>query len=106
LTASAGLATALFAVGIVVSFADGVGIAVWPGSGLSLAWIGVVGAALVALDTVVAHAPLRAGAALVAGLAVAACGAPALLAVHADHAQLQNGPTSTLPALVAAQAGG
>ncbi len=106
LTASAGLATALFAVGIVVSFADGVGIAVWPGSGLSLAWIGVVGAALVALDTVVAHAPLRAGAALVAGLAVAACGAPALLAVHADQAQLQNGPTSTLPALVAAQAGG
>ncbi|MDQ0613303.1 hypothetical protein QF046_000944 [Microbacterium sp. W4I4] len=106
LTAAAGLATALFAVGVVVSFADGVGIAVWPGTGLSLAWIGIVGAALVTLDTVVAHAPLRASAALVAGLTVAAVGFPALLAVHTGHAQLQNGPTSTLPALVAAQAGG
>lgn len=106
LTAAAGLATALFAVGVVVSFADDVGVAVWPGTGLSLAWIGIVGAALVTLDTLVAHAPLRASAALVAGVMVAAFGVPALLAVHTDHAQLQNGPTSTLPALVAAQAGG
>lgn len=106
LTASAGLATALFAVGVVVSFADGIGISVWPGTGLSLAWIGLVGAALVTLDTAVAHASLRAGAALVAGLAVAVCGVPALSAVHAGHAQLQNGPASTLPALVAAQASG
>jgi hypothetical protein len=104
LTAAAGLATALFVVGVVVSFVDGIGIGIWPGTGLSLAWLGVVGAALVTLDTVVALASLRAGAALVAGLAVAACGAPALLSVHTDHTQLQNGPQSTLPALVAAQA--
>jgi hypothetical protein len=106
LTAAAGLATALFAVGVVVSFADGIGIAVWPGAGLSLAWIGIVGAAVVTLDAVVAHAPLRTSAALVAGLSVAVCGVPALSAVHQHQAQLQNGPTSTLPALVAAQAGG
>lgn len=106
LTAAAGLTTALLAVGVVVSFTDGVGVSVWPGTSLSLAWIGIVGAALVTLDSVVALAPLRASAALVVGLTVAACGVPALLAVHARQAQLQNGPTSTLPALVAAQAGG
>lgn len=106
LTAAAGIATALFVVGVVVSFADGVGVGIWPGTGLSLAWLGAVGAALVALDTVVAFAPLQTGAAILAGVAVAACGVPALLSVHTDHAQLQNGPTSTLPALVAAQAGG
>src|SRR5690606_33913002 len=49
LTALAGLATALFAVGVVVSFADGAGVAVWPGTGISLAWLGIAGAALVTL---------------------------------------------------------
>jgi hypothetical protein len=90
----------------VVAFTAGVGAAVWPGPGLSLAWLGVVGAALVTLDTVVVLALLRTGAAVVAGLAIAVCALPGLLAVHADHAAVQNGPTSTLPALVAAQAVG
>lgn len=105
ITGLAGVATALFTVGVVVSFVQGIGVAIWPGTGLSLAWLGVAGAALVTLDTVVALAPLRAGAAVVAGVAVAVCAVPSLLAVHTDHAQVQNGPTSTLPALVAAQAG-
>ncbi|WP_417554194.1 glycosyltransferase [Microbacterium sp.] len=105
-TALLGLGTALLASQIVVAFAAGVGAAVWPGTGLSLAWLGVVGAALVTLDTVVVLAPLRTGAAVVAGLTIAVCALPGLLAVHTDHAAVQNGPTSTLPALVAAQAVG
>ncbi|MFD5225025.1 glycosyltransferase [Microbacterium sp. NPDC058342] len=102
----AGLVTALFVSGVTVAFTDGIGVAVWPGTGISLAWLGAVGAALVALDTVVEHATLRSIAAVVAACAVAACALPALLAVHTEHAQVHNGPQSTLPALVAAQAGG
>lgn len=104
-TALAGVATALFMTGVVVSFADGIGVPVWPGTGLSLAWLGVAGAALVTLDTVVALPSLRAVAAVIAGVAVAVCAVPALASVHLDRAEVQNGPRSTLPALVAAQAG-
>lgn len=106
LTAVVGIGTALVAVGVVVSFTQGAGIALWPGTGLSLAWIGLAGAALVTLDTVVAQVALRTGAALVAGLAVAVCAVPALLSVNTHQAQVSNEARSTLPALVAAQAGG
>lgn len=99
----AGLGTALFVAGVVVSSVDGAGVAVWPGAGVSLAWLGAVGAALVTLDTVVVLTPLRAAAAVLAGVTVAACAVPALLAVHQDQALVRNGPVSTLPALVAAQ---
>ena len=104
LTSLTGIATAMLAAGVVVSFAQGDGVALWPGSGLSLAWLGAVGAALVTLDTMVALAPLRVGASLVAGLGVAACALPALLAVNTGHAEVRNASASTLPALVAAQA--
>lgn len=104
LTALAGIATALFAPGVVVAFVHGVDVHVWPGAGLSLAWLGVVGAALVTLDTVVVRSALRAGAALVAGAAVAVCAVPALLATQTDHSALVRASMSTLPALVAAEA--
>ncbi|MGK4422633.1 hypothetical protein ACSLVQ_30715, partial [Klebsiella pneumoniae] len=46
-----GLGTAFLAVGVSVAFAaDGTPVALWPGAALSLAWAGVVGAALVTLD--------------------------------------------------------
>lgn len=106
LTSVVGLLTAMMATGVVVSFVHGAGVAVWPGTGLSLAWLGAVGAALVTLDTLVALTPLRVGAALVAGIAVAVCALPALLAVHTAHAEVRNGSTSTLPALVVARASG
>src|SRR5690606_569441 len=72
-TVLAGMATALFASGVVVSFVAGSGAPIWPGTGLSLAWLGAVGAALATLDTVVALPPLRTGAALITGVAVAVC---------------------------------
>lgn len=104
LVAVLGIATAMMAVGVVVSFVHGTGVALWPGNGLSLAWLGLVGASLVTLDTVVAFAPLRIGASLVAILGVTICALPALLAVNTGHSEVRNASPSTLPALVAAQA--
>ena len=101
-----GLATSFVAVGITVSFAQGTPVAIWPGAGLSLAWVGVVGAALVTLDTAITLPRLRVVAATVAALALAVCAVPALTAVHANRSVLTNGPESTLPAYVAAQAAG
>ncbi|MFJ4044827.1 glycosyl transferase [Microbacterium sp. NPDC089987] len=103
-TAVTGLITAMIAVGIQVSFVQGEAVAIWPGTGLSLAWLGAVGAALVTLDTVVAVPALRSAAALITGAGVLVCAVPGLLAVNLGEAQIRNGATSTLPALVAAHA--
>ncbi|WP_164233555.1 glycosyltransferase [Microbacterium hydrocarbonoxydans] len=103
--ALSGIATAFLAVGITVSFAQGVPVPIWPGAGLSLAWVGLLGAALVTLDTAITLPRLRLASALVAALAVAVCAVPALTAFHFDRSALRNGPSSTLPAYVAAQAG-
>ncbi len=101
-----GLATAFMAVGVTVSFAQGVPVAIWPGTGLSLAWAGAVGAALVTLDTAITLPRLRVAAVTIAGLALAVCAVPALTALHTDRAALTNGPRSTLPAFVKAEASG
>ncbi|WP_341945761.1 glycosyltransferase [Microbacterium sp. LWH11-1.2] len=102
----AGLATAFLAVGITVSFTQGNPVAIWPGTGLSLAWIGLVGAALVTLDTALTLPRLRLVATSIAAVALVVCAVPALTAFHLDRSALTNGPTSTLPAYVAAQAAG
>lgn len=104
--ALAGLATAFLAVGVTVSFAQGTPVAIWPGAGLSLAWVGVVGAALVTLDTALTMPRLRVFAAVAAALTLAVCAVPALTATHLGRSVLTNGPESTLPAYVAAQAAG
>lgn len=99
----AGIGTAFLSVGIVVSFFHGDGAAIWPGAGLSLAWIGVVGAALVTLDTALTLPWLRSAAAVLAGLALAVCALPALTAEHLERAELSAAAAQTLPALVAAE---
>ncbi|GAB3631155.1 hypothetical protein GCM10027421_05080 [Microbacterium shaanxiense] len=104
--AMTGLVTSFIAVGVVVSFAQGVPVEIWPGTGLSLAWAGVAGAALVTLDTAVTLPRLRVAAVTVAGLALAICAVPALTALHTDRTVLTDGPESTLPAFVAAEAKG
>jgi hypothetical protein len=101
-----GLATAFLAVGVTVSFAHGVAVEIWPGTGLSLAWAGLIGGALVTLDTAITMPRLRIVAVTVAGLALAACAVPALTALHTGRTELTNGPESTLPAYVAAEARG
>ncbi|WP_144877232.1 glycosyltransferase [Microbacterium sp. 1.5R] len=102
--ASSGLATAFLAVGIAVSFSAGTPVAVWPGTGLSLAWLGILGAALVTLDSALSLPRLRVISAAVAGLAVAVCAVPALAAFHTGRTALTDGPATTLPAYIAAQA--
>ncbi|WP_258567169.1 hypothetical protein [Microbacterium sp. Se5.02b] len=89
-----------------MSFAQGIGVAIWPGAGLSLAWAGLVGAALVTLDTAITLPRLRALATVVAAVALGICAVPALTAFHTERSVLANGPESTLPAYVAAQAAG
>lgn len=102
----AGLATACLAVGIEVSFAQGAPVAIWPGTGLSLGWLGVVGAAVVTLETGLRVPRARALAATVAAIAIVVCAVPSLAAMHAGRSALTNGPETTLPAFVAAEARG
>ncbi|MGO2745877.1 glycosyltransferase [Microbacterium sp.] len=101
-----GLATAFLAVGVTVTFAHGIPVEIWPGTGLSLAWVGLVGGALVTLDTAITMPRVRVAAVTVAGVALAICAVPALTALHMDRSVLTNGPESTLPAYVAAEARG
>lgn len=108
----AGLATAFAAVGVAVSFRDATAVPVWAGSGLSLAWIGLVGAAVVALDAGIVERVrvLRPIGALAALAALLVAVAPALTAQTAaadsGRSVLTNGPVSTLPAFVAAEGRG
>ncbi|WP_251050716.1 MULTISPECIES: glycosyltransferase [unclassified Microbacterium] len=102
--ALSGMATAFLAVGVSVSFTQGVPVAIWPGAGLSLAWLGVIGAALVTLDTALTHPRVRLAATAVTAVALVVCAVPALTAFHGGRSVLTNGPESTLPAYVAAQA--
>lgn len=109
--AATGLATAFAAVGVAVSFRDSVAVPLWPGAGLSLAWVGLVGAAVVALDAGVPDRVriLRPIGGLAAVLALAVAVAPALtaqLSADADRTALTNGPVSTLPAFIAAEGRG
>lgn len=109
-----GAGTAFGAVGLSVAFAQSLPVALWPGAGLSLAWLGALGGALVALDAGLAPrwtlARVGAGAVVLVGVVVLAV--PALTALARDEgaasgvALLQNGPESTLPAYVAAAGAG
>lgn len=100
-----GIATAFATVAISVSFAESIPIPVWPGAGLSLAWLGAVGGALVSLDSGLAPrlVGVRALAATIVIAAVAVLAVPALTASARGVTLLTNGPDSTLPAYVAAE---
>ena len=101
-----GLGTAFAAVGISVAFSTSAQpVVLWPGAGLSLAWLGVVGAAIVALD---AGLPVRQRALRVVGSTIVIgtlliVAVPAVTSMLRGASPLQNGPVSTLPAYVAAQ---
>lgn len=100
-----GLTTAFAAVGIWVSFSQSAAVPLWPGTGLSLAWLGVLGGALVALDAGLAprlrFVRIIAAAGVCAAIAILA--APALTSMARGVSLLTNGPVSTLPAYVAAE---
>ncbi|MGX1701298.1 glycosyltransferase [Microbacterium sp. NPDC055357] len=103
--AALGIGTAFAAVGISVAFAQSEAVPLWPGTGLSLAWLGVVGGALVTLDAGLAPkvALLRGGLVVLVGAGVIALAVPALTSAARDTTLLTNGPASTLPAYVAAR---
>lgn len=102
--AALGLATAFAAVGISVAFAQSQPAPLWPGAGLSLAWLGALGGALVALDIGLAPrlAAVRTVAAVAVVLALAVLAVPSVTAMARGTALLTNGPESTLPAYVSA----
>lgn len=99
-----GTGTAFGAAAIAVASTADETVAIWPGAGLSLAWAGAVGAAVVFLDAglAVRVRVLRGVAASVVMLALAVVAVPALTAATRGADLLTNGPSSTLPAYVAA----
>jgi len=115
LVAALGIVTAFIVVGVAVSVADGAAVPIWPGTALSLAWAGVVGAAALTLDTGFArHPSADADRALPAGrprvlvatalmLALGVFALPALTAHLRGASALTDGPASTLPAFVSAE---
>ncbi|GAA3768244.1 hypothetical protein GCM10022240_20830 [Microbacterium kribbense] len=115
LVALAGTGTALAAVGIAVSVVDGAAVPLWPGAALSLAWAGVLGAAVLALDTGFAlrvspdadralpAGRTRALGAAVVMLTLAVFALPMLTAHLRGQSDLADGPASTLPAFVTAE---
>lgn len=104
LVVASGLATALAAVGVTVAFAQSQAVPLWPGTGLSLAWIGVLGGALVTLDCAITRPALRGAAALIAAAGVVVCAVPTAVSFVAGTATIQRGDLTTLPAYVSAQA--
>ena len=98
--AGLGLATAVLASGVALTAGASGPVAIWPGSALSLAWAGLLLAAVAGLDgfrRVDALVPVAASL-VIAFLAIGAV--PALTAVIRGDAALTDGPASTLPAYV------
>lgn len=104
--AGLGILTAFVAAGIAVSVAQTTPVALWPGTAVSVAWIGIIGGAVLTLDTIATPRLARALAAslAVAGIVVAAV--PALTAQVRDAAIVGRGEISTLPAFIAAEGAG
>ncbi|MFD4959952.1 glycosyltransferase [Microbacterium sp. NPDC058389] len=100
-----GLGTAFAAVGFSVAFTQSVSVPLWPGTGLSLAWLGALGGALVSLDAGLAPrvAFVRGVAAALVLAGAVTLAMPSLTAFTRGAATIANGPASTLPAFVAAE---
>ncbi|GAA5039131.1 glycosyltransferase [Microbacterium fluvii] len=103
--AALGLGTAFAQASVAVASTEATAVALWPGTGLSLAWAGVVGAALVTLDTGLVRRAgrTRAALAIVSASLLAVLAVPSLTAMTRGTSALTSGPVSTLPAYVAAE---
>ncbi|MGW9167687.1 glycosyltransferase [Agromyces sp. NPDC055658] len=96
-----GFATALLATHLALSSSGATAVPLWSGAGLSLAWIGLVLAAVVALDA------LRRGRALVAWVVLAAVVAavvPTAIDLATGTVAVRPAAVRTLPAFVGAEA--
>lgn len=101
-----GIVTAWVQQNIAVNFAVATPVSIWPGTGVSLAWLGVVAAAALAIEAVPARGFVRGAAITVVLASLAAFAVPHLVSVHRGEALVTRGDTSTLPAFVAASARG
>ncbi|MDH6531823.1 GT2 family glycosyltransferase [Aurantimicrobium minutum] len=96
-----GLATAVLASGLQVSFDGSEAVAIWPGSGLSLAWLGLMVAAGTGASILRRFSFYPA---FVGITAVVLLAAPSLAAANLGTAQVYASNGQTLPAYVVAQA--
>lgn len=96
-----GFATAVLATHLVLSHVGATPVSVWPGAGLSLYWLGLVGAAIVALRGLKGYAIAPA---LVTTLVVLVVAAPLAVAIPTDTSDVAKGSERTLPAFVGAEA--
>lgn len=103
-----GLATAFAAVSVAVSIRDLEAVPVWAGPALSLVWAAALAGAVTTLDAGIPERTraLRPALAAVLALPLAVAAVPALTAQARDVAAVTDGPTSTLPAYVAAEGRG
>jgi len=99
--AAMGSVTAVVDLGARLAVVDGVRVPVWPGSALSLAWLGAIVACAMAIDGVRrGRRPLAAVVIVCAALAIV----PQATALHRGDTPLHSASDTTLPAYVSAQA--
>lgn len=106
IAALAGLGTALAAIGIAVASDAQQIVTLWPGAALSLYWLAVVCAAVLALDALPARPPLRTVLGTLVMVALAVSAVPALTAPLRGTAAITESTSSTLPAYVEAEGRG
>lgn len=98
--AALGLATAVASAHLAPMVVGADAAAIWPGSGLSLYWLGLIGAAVIALDALATASVLPA---IVAVIGSAAVVAPLALAAATGATAIQPSTARVLPALVTAE---
>lgn len=101
LAALLGFATAVLATHLELVHVGASAVAVWSGAGLSLYWLGIVGAAVCALRALRRHALIPA---LVATIALVYIAAPLAASVPLHTSAVAKGGERTLPAFVTAEA--
>ena len=101
LIALLGFATAVASAHLAVTFDGATAVPIWPGAGLSVFWLGLLGAAVVALETLGRAVVAPALAALVA---VTVLAGPLLLARYEGTAAVVSSSGRMLPALATANA--
>jgi GT2 family glycosyltransferase len=95
-----GFATAVGATHLQLTTAGATPVTVWPGAGLSLMWLGLIGAAVVSLDVLGRAVAIPA---LVVALASAIAVSPLLVAPLAGQSAARAGTGTILPAYVVAE---
>lgn len=101
LVALVGFLTAVAALHVQVAFAGSTVVPIWPGSAVSLYWLGLIGAAVLALSAVGRAAVYPAWVAIVT-LAIAAV--PSAIALHDGQSAVVESDGRTMPAVVTAKA--